>query len=162
MSTNTIGQNISHFRKQRGMTQEELAEKMAVTAQAVSKWECDTSYPDITVMRTLAKVLEVSMDELMEGERDLPAIKEATPESIDRRIILIDVQTGDTHVITRIPVAAAKKAIENGALERMVGTDVFEQMAGLLDMAEAGITGPLVEVDNPNAHVRITVEDYEG
>ena len=37
----TIGENIAYFRKQKKMTQEDLAEKMSVTAQAVSKWECE-------------------------------------------------------------------------------------------------------------------------
>ena len=54
---NTIGENIAYFRKQKKMTQEELAEKMSVTPQAVSKWECNSSYPDITVMHALAKML---------------------------------------------------------------------------------------------------------
>ncbi len=40
----TIGENIAYFRKQKKMTQEELAEKMSVTAQAVSKWECEISH----------------------------------------------------------------------------------------------------------------------
>ena len=41
---NTIGRNIAYFRKQKNMTQEELAEKMSVTAQAISKWECEISH----------------------------------------------------------------------------------------------------------------------
>ena len=56
---NTIGQNIAYFRKQKNMTQEELAEKMSVTAQAISKWECDASYPDIITVQALSKVLFV-------------------------------------------------------------------------------------------------------
>ena len=41
---NTIGSRIAYFRKQKQMTQEELAERLSVTAQAVSKWECEISH----------------------------------------------------------------------------------------------------------------------
>ena len=49
----TIGQNISINRKEKGMTQEQLAEICNVSPQAVSKWENDISYPDITLLKQL-------------------------------------------------------------------------------------------------------------
>ena len=113
-------------------------------------------------MQALAKTLGVSVDELLEGARELPEVRIADPAAIDRRIILVDVQTDDTHITTRFPVAAAKKAVENGALERLVGAEAFGQMAGILHMVDVGTTGPLVEVDSSDARVRITVEDYES
>ena len=160
---NTIGQNIAHFRKQRSLTQEELAEKMSVTAQAVSKWECDTSYPDITVMRTLAKTLGVSVDSLLEGEQPVAELRETSAEAISRRIVLIQVDAEQTHVTTRIPVNAVKKAIENGIMEKIVGEDVFEQTVGAFSMVDEGFVGTLVDVDHDDGavRVRITVEDYE-
>ena len=45
--TNTIGNRISQSRKEKAITQEEMAERLGVTPQAVSKWENDISYPDI-------------------------------------------------------------------------------------------------------------------
>lgn len=161
---NTIGQNIAYFRKQKNLTQEELAEKMAVTAQAVSKWECDTSYPDITVMRTLAGTLGVSVDSLLEGERSVAELREASTEAISRRIVLIRVDTEETHVITRFPVNAMKKAIENGVMEKIVGEDAFAQIVGSFSMVDEGFVGTLVEVDHDGGavRVRITVENYEN
>lgn len=157
----TIGQNISYFRKQKKMTQEELAEKMSVTAQAVSKWECDTSYPDITAIQTLSKVLGVGATELLEGPQSPVTINDAPQEVIDRRIVRIEVQTGETKVITRFPVPVVKKAMENGTLEKLVGEDALSQVSGILDMIDSGITGHLVDVNNPDAQVLITVENYE-
>ena len=159
---NTIGENIAYFRKQKKMTQEELAEKMAVTAQAVSKWECDSSYPDITVMQTLAKTLGVTVDELLSGEQKIPEVKEATAEKIDRRISLIEVKADETSVVTRFPVSIVKKAIANGTLRKLVGDEAYEQVASIEGMIDSGMTGPLVEVDNPEAHVTIKVVDYEN
>ena len=49
-----LGFTISKLRKEKGMTQEELAEKVNVSAQAVSKWENDISMPDISVLPVLA------------------------------------------------------------------------------------------------------------
>lgn len=62
----TLGMMIAELRKNKGMTQLELAEKMGVTDKAVSKWERDLSCPDINSLPTLAEVLGVSVDELMQ------------------------------------------------------------------------------------------------
>ena len=159
---NTIGQNIACFRKRKGMTQEELAEKMAVTAQAVSKWECDTSYPDITVMQTLAKVLGVTVAELIEGERDLPEMKEAPPEVIDRRIVLIEVHAEGANVVIRFPVPALAKMMDNGVLEKIVGEEAYGEVSGFLCMIDSGIVGHLIDVDTPEAKIVISVEHYEN
>ena len=66
MKKQTLGMMISSLRKEKGMTQLELAEKMGVTDKAVSKWERDLSYPDINSIPKLAEVFEVSVDELMQ------------------------------------------------------------------------------------------------
>lgn len=61
---NTIGQNIKAFRKELGLTQEELASQLCVTAQAVSKWESDAGLPDTAQIVPLAKALNVTTDAL--------------------------------------------------------------------------------------------------
>ena len=60
----TMGQIIRRLRRERGFTQEELAEHIGVTFQAVSKWENDTGMPDISQIVPLASVFEVSTDVL--------------------------------------------------------------------------------------------------
>ncbi len=62
---NTIGKNIHTLRKQNGLTQEELAGKIGVTYQAVSKWENGTTAPDIALLPELAAVLGTSIDALL-------------------------------------------------------------------------------------------------
>ena len=62
----TLGTMIAELRKQHGMTQLELAEKMGVTDKAVSKWERDLSCPDINSLPNLAQILGVSVEELMQ------------------------------------------------------------------------------------------------
>ena len=62
----TLGAMIAELRKQRGMTQLELAEQMGVTDKAVSKWERELSCPDIGSIPKLAEILGVSVEELMQ------------------------------------------------------------------------------------------------
>ena len=63
----TLGMMISSLRKEKGMTQLELAEKMGVTDKAVSKWERDLSYPDLNSIPKLAEIFGVSVEDLMQN-----------------------------------------------------------------------------------------------
>ena len=75
-----IGQFIRDRRIELCMTQQQLAEKLGITDKAVSKWERAVSYPDITILRQLAAVLEVSVTELLAGERDQQLPESVPPE----------------------------------------------------------------------------------
>ena len=65
----SMGETIASLRKQKGMTQNELAEKMNVTDKAVSKWERDLSCPDIHTISKLADILDVSVEELLKTKK---------------------------------------------------------------------------------------------
>ena len=74
----TLGALIAQTRREKGMTQLELAGKMGVTDKAVSKWERDLACPDVQSLPTLADALGLSLEELMQGERkEPPAEKES-------------------------------------------------------------------------------------
>ena len=60
-----IGERIKALRKQNGMTQEKLAEYLCVSYQAVSKWECGFSSPDLSLIAPLTKLFNISADELL-------------------------------------------------------------------------------------------------
>ncbi len=64
----TLGKRIAQCRKNKGMTQEKLAEALGVTAQAVSKWENDQSCPDISMLPRLAEIFGITTDELLGHE----------------------------------------------------------------------------------------------
>ena len=68
----TLGKRIVLNRKRMHMTQDQLAEKLGVTAQAVSKWENDQSCPDIATLPKLAQIFGITVDELL-GTRQMPA-----------------------------------------------------------------------------------------
>jgi transcriptional regulator with XRE-family HTH domain len=60
-----IGTTLKAFRKKKGMTQQELADKVFVTKQAVSKWENDKGFPDISLIQPLSEILGVSVEQLL-------------------------------------------------------------------------------------------------
>lgn len=62
-----VGKNISKFRKMKNMTQEELAQSLNVTRQAVSGWENDRTQPDTEMLKNISEILEVSVEELIYG-----------------------------------------------------------------------------------------------
>ena len=64
----TLGKRIAENRKRLGLTQDQLAEKLGLTAQAVSKWENDQSCPDITMLPKLAEIFDITTDELLGRE----------------------------------------------------------------------------------------------
>ena len=61
----SFGQRLSRLRKEKGLTQEDIAKRITISPQAVSKWENDLSSPDILVLSQLADILGVSIDELL-------------------------------------------------------------------------------------------------
>lgn len=64
-NTDTLGKRIMALRKAAGMTQEQVAERLGVSPQAVSKWENDVSCPDVTMIPRIAQLFNVSTDELL-------------------------------------------------------------------------------------------------
>lgn len=72
----TLGRRISSNRKRLGLTQDALAERLGITAQAISKWENDLSCPDITMLPKLAEIFDISTDELL-GVEPKPIVHES-------------------------------------------------------------------------------------
>ena len=68
MNPEKTGKYIAERRKAMGMTQKELAEKIAVSDKAISKWECGNGLPDITRVKDLCIALEINVNELLSGE----------------------------------------------------------------------------------------------
>ena len=69
-------EKLVKLRKESGMTQEELAEKIFVTRTAVSKWENDKGYPGIDSLKLLSRLYGISLDELI-SEEDVTAVRQA-------------------------------------------------------------------------------------
>lgn len=70
----TLGQKLKEIRKRFGLSQEQLAEIMNVSRQAITKWENDGGLPDISNLQELSKVFGVTVDYLLNDENQLPAL----------------------------------------------------------------------------------------
>ena len=68
MASTSMGEIISTLRKEKGMTQKDIAEKLGVTDKAVSKWERDIAFPDTATIPKLAEILGVSVEELLQAK----------------------------------------------------------------------------------------------
>ena len=75
----TLGQKLTNLRKARGMTQEELSEAIGVTRQTISKWELDTSTPDLDYLCKLCDLFGVTADYLIRPEREAVETAETAP-----------------------------------------------------------------------------------
>ena len=69
MDTNNVGEFIQLSRKAKGFTQKELAEKINVSDKTISKWENGNSLPDTAMLSSLCRVLDISVNELLSGEK---------------------------------------------------------------------------------------------
>ena len=82
MSPQETGTFIAKLRKEAGITQQELAEKLNVTAKAVSRWETGKGYPDVTFLPEISKIFNVSVNEILNGnyfpKKDAVEIAEKT------------------------------------------------------------------------------------
>ena len=67
MTKNSIGSFLAALRKARGMTQQEVADRLNVSNKTVSKWERDEGYPEITMIPALAELFDVTADEILRG-----------------------------------------------------------------------------------------------
>lgn len=68
MANKSMGEIICTLRKEKGLTQKELADKLNITDKAVSKWERDLAFPDTQTIPKLAEILGVSLEELMNAK----------------------------------------------------------------------------------------------
>ena len=163
----TLGKRIAQYRKEKGLTQEALAQAMNVSAQAVSKWENDQTCPDITSLPQLSRILGVTVDELLSGKTEnLPAVtmqpienRKAVEEMILR--IIVDSADGDK-VRVNLPMALVKVAIELGMeMPQVSGNNSLKNIdfKQIFDLVSHGAIGNLVEVESSDGNtVRIFVE----
>ena len=70
----TLGERIKRYRQMQGLSQEELAEKINVSRQAITKWENDNGIPDIDNLIALSKIMGITLDELVMGEKEEDAL----------------------------------------------------------------------------------------
>ena len=160
----TIGQNISINRKEKGITQEQLAEICNVSPQAVSKWENDISYPDITLLKTIARTFGISVDTLLD-DGSMPAVILSENESVKGKLLKIRIVDHDEKLNLNLPIALIELLLKNGNVSdtimlhgkaSSIKTVDFQQ---IMKMVSLGVLGKILEIKSEDgAIVEIFVE----
>ena len=101
----TIGERIAQIRKERGLSQEAFGESLGVTRQSISKWESNTSIPDVDKLLAINKLYKVSIGWIL-GE-DVPPTQEKEQELTEEQLLMVEKIV--EKYIAAIPVAKAKK-----------------------------------------------------
>jgi len=157
----TIGNRINRHRKEKGLTQEELAAKLSISSQAVSKWENDLSCPDISLLPQLCRILGISTDELLTGERnDVRLIPVENRKHLDDMVLRIRVNSAEGDKIkVNLPMSLVKVAMEIGVEMNVTGMELPKglDMEKIIKLVESGVVGKLVEVESAEGD---TVEVY--
>ncbi|MBQ2774798.1 MAG: helix-turn-helix transcriptional regulator [Clostridia bacterium] len=161
----TLGNRISRLRRTKGYTQEQFAEILGVSAQAVSKWENDLSCPDITLLPKISELLGLSVDELLKGEA--PPKAEVLPEDKrkdikDMQLRVIVTHTNGQNVNVRVPMVVVKTAAQLGTGVQFMGlgdTISSIDLNMIFNAIENGTIGKIVDVVTENGdHVEVIVE----
>lgn len=163
----TIGKRIAELRKQKQMKQDDLAQLLGVSPQAVSKWENDQTCPDISLLPQLAKLLDVTVDELLSGKQEMVPATQVLPPEQRKDIkdmmmrIVVDSADGDK-VRVNMPIALLQVALDIGmAMPQVSGNNALKgiDLAQVLEMVKQGVVGDLVEVESSDGDtVHIFVE----
>lgn len=161
----TFGQRFQKLRKAKGLTQEDIANKIDISAQAVSKWENDLTSPDISVLGELSDMLGVTLDELL--GKDAPKTAEVLPPDERRDIskmmfkMTVDSSDGDK-VRINLPMTLVKIFTESGAgMPDINGKNTLKNIDWnqVLMLVEQGVIGEIMSVDSADGdRVRIVVE----
>ena len=150
-----IGAKIAELRREHNMKQDELAEMLDVTPQAVSKWENGASMPDIALLPKLANIFGVTIDDLFGADRTPePDVQMVPPEkrkSFDEMILRVRVQDGGDKVNVNLPLPLVKLALEIGMTMPNVNTGNVDlskvDFNHIIKLVENGVIGKLVEVE---------------
>lgn len=132
MNQLVTGKFISFKRKQKNMTQEQLAEKLGVSNKTVSKWETGKCMPDYSVVQKLCDELEMTVAELLDGavseEKNIRAYEEEQLLDLLRRTQELEKQKDTLYGVVLIVMGIAVQALSH----TIGGSDIKEFLSGLL------------------------------
>ena len=161
---NTIGKNIAIHRKEKGITQEQLAEICHVSPQAVSKWENDISCPDITLLKPIARAFGISVDALLD-DGSTPPVSLSENEIVKGKLLKIRILDKDNKVNINLPTALIELLLQSGNIsdklefngkKNIINSIDFQK---ILEMASLGVFGKIVEIESEDGElVEIWIE----
>lgn len=162
----TLGKRIAALRREKGLKQDELAEAMGISPQAVSKWENDQTCPDISLLPALAKILGVSTDELLSGKQEEPPSVRMLPETerkdIKDMMLRIVIEDDGDVVRVNIPLVLVDVALEGGlSMSQVTNNEALKniKLKNILELVKQGAMGNLVDIQSSDGErIQVFVE----
>lgn len=170
-----LGENIAALRKNRGFTQEELAKRLGVSPQAVSKWENGTACPDIALLPEIADIFSVTVDDLMRapaerlisnenkqgkdedaGDKTSTDFKDCKPCGFEAKKVNISIiQQNGKPVNVKLPFNLVKTGMKIGSIYGLP-QNLFNSVAEAISSEEIG---EILSLDGENGEkITITIE----
>ena len=153
----SLGQRLQRLRKRANLTQEEVATKLNITPQAISKWENDVSAPDISLLGEIADMFGVTVDELLGRQPQTIYLPEGPRKPIDSLMLKIKVLSTDgDKVNVNLPLALVKVFTQSGMeIPQINGNDALKNIDfnQILSLCEQGLLGKLVDVQSADGDI---------
>lgn len=160
----TFGQRFARLRKAKNLRQEDIADKIGLSPQAISKWENDISLPDISLLGELSDILEVSLDDLLGKEvmKTTVVTEMGAKKNLNKMMlkVIITSSEGDK-VKVNLPLALVQIWIDaDGKLPEINGKKLDGvDLKQIISLVEQGVIGELVTIDSVDGdHIVIVVE----
>jgi len=160
----TFGQRFARLRKAKSLRQEDIANKIGISSQAVSKWENDISLPDISLLAELSDILDVTLDDLLGKEvvRTKVVTEISERKDFSKMMLKIIIDSGDGDKIrVNLPLALVQIWLDaDGKLPEINGKKLDGvDLKQIISLVEQGVIGELITIDSEDGeHIVIVVE----
>ena len=157
-----FNEKLQELRKKKGLTQEELADKLYVSRTAVSKWESGRGYPNIESLKAIASFFSVSVDALLSSDEILNVAEENQKETEDRfRDTVFGLLDICMTLLIFLPLFASKSdgVIEEASLLSLVGVAVYLKAAYFASVSATAVMGVLtLALQNCTSNIWIKIK----
>ena len=163
---NTLGKRIANLRREKNLKQEDLAQMLNISPQAISKWENDLTCPDISILPELSKIFNVTIDELLVGKKETEEVK-LVPQEERKNLkdikLKIQIFSGENDkIIINLPMSLLEVALEMGLdMASVSGNESLKNvdLNKIVQLAKQGVIGNLMEIETSDNHIiKIFVE----
>ncbi len=138
-----IGKFISEMRKKKGLTQSQLADILYVSDKAISKWETDKGFPEITTLVLLCNTLEINLNELLSGE--IISDNDYKRKAEENMMLLIS-ERENRRDKTILSILESKKISQRLENDKLAAADFDKPINTICDISECAMNNGLLEI----------------
>ena len=158
----TLGQKLKEIRKRFGLSQEQLAEIMNVSRQAITKWENEGGLPDVSNLQELSKVFGITVDYLLNDENQLPALsmrKELDKEKYKNKLTMY-IEVLKEYYPEPYEVYTLARTKKLNFIELVLDTFIAPEIGPVSTADEFGNLSPYYLVKKDNLKLLINIKNY--